>query len=216
VAGCVAQCVAEWCRVLQRSAGEIIIMMISHCDSVLQCATYSPCTTCCRCRHTPSCLSLSTPAHPYLGDSGMPVLGCNEEAADAVVVNAHEQRYAADRAQHLRPMRPRACHVRVCGACVCMCVCVFVCVCVCVLVCVREKEREREREREKSGVSVRVAACCSRVLQCAHLKFLQISDSKPICGKTSPDHIDLEHMKSRCERGASNAGTLALRFGQQV
>ena len=48
--------VAEWCRVLQRSAGEIIIMMISHCNSVLQCvavcchvvqcADYSPCTTC--------------------------------------------------------------------------------------------------------------------------------------------------------------------------
>jgi len=48
--------VAEWCRVLQWSAGEIIIMMISHCNSVLQCVAarcrvlqcvaYSPCTTC--------------------------------------------------------------------------------------------------------------------------------------------------------------------------
>jgi len=48
--------VAEWCHVLQWSAGEIIIMMISHCNSVLpcvaawcrvlQCAAYSPCTTC--------------------------------------------------------------------------------------------------------------------------------------------------------------------------
>mmetsp|Transcript_34178 Transcript_34178/g.28858 ORF Transcript_34178/g.28858 Transcript_34178/m.28858 type:complete len:103 (-) Transcript_34178:59-367(-) len=48
--------VAEWCCVLQWSAGEIIIMMISHCNSVLQCgaglchvfqcAAYSPCTTC--------------------------------------------------------------------------------------------------------------------------------------------------------------------------
>jgi hypothetical protein len=27
--------VAEWCRVLQRSAGEIIIMIISHCNIVL-------------------------------------------------------------------------------------------------------------------------------------------------------------------------------------
>ena len=35
VVGCVTECVAEWCRVLQWSAGEIIIMMISHCDSVL-------------------------------------------------------------------------------------------------------------------------------------------------------------------------------------
>ena len=48
--------IAEWCRVLQWSAAEIIIMMISHCNSllqcvaawcrVLQCAAYSPCTTC--------------------------------------------------------------------------------------------------------------------------------------------------------------------------
>jgi len=70
---------------------------------------------------------MSTPARPYLGDSGMPFLGCNVEAADAVLFDAHEQRYAADLTQHLHPMQPRACHVYVY---VCVCVYVYVCVCV--------------------------------------------------------------------------------------
>jgi len=73
-----------------------------------------------RCLHTPYCLSLSTPARPYLDDSGMPVLGCNVQAADAVLVDAHDQRHAALLVQHLHP----------CGPASVMCVRMSVCVCV--------------------------------------------------------------------------------------
>ena len=116
---------------LQWSTGEI---MISHCNSVLQCVAAwcnvlptdpAPRAVCRRCRHTPSCPLLSTPAHPYLGDSLMPVVSCNHEAGHAVSKTAHEQRCAADIAQHLHPCGP-ACAV-----------CVYVCVCAC------QFERER-------------------------------------------------------------------------
>jgi len=72
--------------VLQWSDGEIIIIMISHCCSALQrvaacCSVLptalAPRAVCRRCRHTSSCHSLCTPTGPYLGDSGMPVLGCD-------------------------------------------------------------------------------------------------------------------------------------------
>ena len=59
---------------------------------------------------------------PYLDDSGMPDLGCNVEAAGAVVADAHNQWHAALLAQHLHP----------CGPARVMCVRVCVCVCVCV------------------------------------------------------------------------------------
>ena len=80
----------------------------------------APRAVCRRCRHTPSCLSLSTPARPYLDDSGMPLLGCNVEAAAAVLVDAHNQQHAALLAEHLHSCGP----ARV--------MCVRVCVCVCV------------------------------------------------------------------------------------
>jgi len=108
------------------------------CCSVLPTAP-APCAVCRRCRHTPSCLSLSTPARPYLDDSGMPVLGCNEEAAAAVVADAHDQRHAALLAQHLHP----------CGPARVMCVCVFVCACVCVIKRERERDRDRKRQRDR-------------------------------------------------------------------
>ena len=108
------------------------------CCSVLPTAP-APRAVCRRCRHTPSCLSLSTPSRPYLDDSGMPVLGCHVEAADAVVSDAHDQRHAALLAQHLHP----------CGPARVMCVCVFVCVCVCVVKREREREKERERDRKR-------------------------------------------------------------------
>ena len=105
-----------------------------------------------RCRRMPSCLLLSTPARPYLDDSGMPVLGCNQEAAPAVLLDAHDQRHAALLAQHLHP----------CGPARVMCVCVCVRVCVCTSVDERERESEseggRERERNESEI---VCACCS-------------------------------------------------------
>ena len=55
-----------------------------------------------------------------LDDSGMPELGCSEQAAVAAVADAHNQRHAALLAQHLHPCGP----ARV--------MCVRVCVCVCV------------------------------------------------------------------------------------
>ena len=125
----VVPCVAEWCRVLQWSESEII-MMISHCNSgcralqrgVACCSVLptapAPRAVCRRCRHTPSCLSLSTPARPYLDDSGMPPLGCNAEAANAFLLDAHNQRHAALLAQHLHPCGP----ARVMCARVCVCV----------------------------------------------------------------------------------------------
>ena len=78
---------------------------------------------------------LSAHALPHLGNAIMPLLGCNVEAACAVVVGEHEQVFAAGLHQHLRPCRPRECCVHVCVReceCVRECVCVYVCVCVCV------------------------------------------------------------------------------------
>ena len=88
---------------------------------------------------------LSAHALPHLAHAIMPLLGCNEEAASAIVVGEHEQVFAAGLHQHLRPCRPRKCCVYACtcGVCVCVRVCVGVCVCVrvrvcvCVCVCVR-------------------------------------------------------------------------------
>jgi len=94
-----------------------IFMHISAWCSVLPTAP-APCAVSRRSRHTPSCLSLSTPARPYLDDSGMPLLGCNVEAAAAGLIDAHDQRHAALLAQHLHPCSPaRVMCVRVC-ACV--------------------------------------------------------------------------------------------------
>ena len=79
-------------------------------------------------------------ARPYLDDSGMPLSGCNIEAAAAVLCEAHNQRHAALLAQHLHPCGP----ARV--------MCVRVCVCVCVSQCMRGREKAREmgggREKE--------------------------------------------------------------------
>ena len=96
----------------------------------------------------------------------------------------------------------------------------------------RKKEKEKGRERDKEKVRERkrewvcmcvfcsvwqcVAACCSRVPQCAHLDSPQIADSQLMCGQICAWHIDVEDRHSRCERGASNAGTLPLTLGQQV
>jgi len=138
-------------------------------------------------------------------------------------------------------MRPRVCHVRACvcerereSVCVCVKERVCVCVCACVYVCLREKEgeimRERERKRERKNSQrererKRKRVCVSsRVSQCAHQESPQIAvwcclyvaDSQPICGQTCAWHIDVEDRHSRCERGASNAGTLGRRLGQQV
>jgi len=68
----------------------------------------------------------------------------------------------------------------------------------------------------KARQCVRVAACFSRVAQCAHSDFPQTADSQQIRGQTCAWHIDVEDRNSRCERGASNAGTLTRRLGQQV
>jgi len=125
-----------------------------------------------------------------------------------------------------------------------VCVCERESLCVCVCMCVRvferergreyererEKERERERKRERKDSQrererKRERVCvCSRVSQCAHQESphiavwccLYVAESQPICGKTCAWHIDVEDRHSRCERGASNAGTLALRLGQPV
>ena len=125
------------------------------CCTVLPTAPASR-AVCCRCRRTPSCLSLSTPARPYLDDSGMPILGCNVQATDADLVDAHDQRHAALLAQHLHP----------CGPARVMCMCVCVCVCVCVRQWMRGREKARARgggrEKEmKARQCVRVAACCT-------------------------------------------------------
>ena len=93
------------CSVLQRGAA---------CCSVLPTAP-APRAVCRRCPHTPSCLSLSTPARIYLGDSGMPPVGCSVETAGAVVVDKHEQWCAASLEQHLPPCNP----ARVMCVCVC-------------------------------------------------------------------------------------------------
>ena len=87
------------------------------CCSVMS-TVPAPRAVCQRCRHMPSFLSLSTPTRPYLDDSGMPLLGCNVEAAAAGLIDAHDQRHAALLAQHLHPCSPaRVMCVRVC-ACV--------------------------------------------------------------------------------------------------
>ena len=75
------------------------------CCSVLS-TVPAPRAVCQRCQHMPSFLSLSTPARPYLDDSGMPEKGCNVEAAVAVLLEEHEQRFATDLAQHLHPCGP--------------------------------------------------------------------------------------------------------------
>jgi len=54
-------------------------------------------------------------------------------------------------------------------------------------------------------VCVFCSACCSTCC-----RFLKIY----LCRPTLAWHIDVEDRHSRCERGASNAGTLALRLGQ--
>ena len=143
-----------WCRGCGQhpaTRGTTLQHTAARCCSVLPTAPV-PRAVCRRCRHTPSCLSLSTPARPYLDDSGMPVLGCNVEAAGAVLVDAHDQRHAALLAQHLHP----------CGPARVMCVCVGGCVCVCTSVDERERESEREggRERERNESEI-VCACCS-------------------------------------------------------
>ena len=92
---------------------------------------------------------MSAHARLYLRHAIVPLLGCNVEAAVAVVVGEHEQVFAAGLHQHLRPCRPHECCVRVCVresvsvcvdvcviVCVCACVCERECVCVCVRVCV--------------------------------------------------------------------------------
>ena len=79
------------------------------------------------------------------------------------------------------------------------------------------KRNEPGREKEmKARQCVRVAACFSRVAQCTHSDFPQTADSQLICGPTCARHIDVEDRHSRCDRGASNAGTLTRRLGQQV
>ena len=80
---------------------------------------------------------LSAHALPHLGHAIMPLLGCNVEAAFAVVGGEHEQVFTAGLYQHLRPCRPRECCVNV----------LCVCVCVCVCACVRERERVRVGEK---------------------------------------------------------------------
>jgi len=74
---------------------------------------------------------------PHLAHAIMPLKGCSEEAAVAVVGGEHEQVFAAGLHQHLRPCRPRegCVHVSVC-VCACVCLCVCVCVHVRVRVCV--------------------------------------------------------------------------------
>ena len=72
---CTAICVAGWFHVLRRSAGEIIIMMISHCNSLLQCVAArchmlhctasSPCTTC-RVQSLPTHALLPLAVYPRL------------------------------------------------------------------------------------------------------------------------------------------------------
>ena len=53
------------------------------------------------------CLYLSTHALPHLYDSDMALLGCNVEAAGAVVRAEQEQVAAAELCQHLRSARER-------------------------------------------------------------------------------------------------------------
>ena len=149
------------------------------CCSVLPTAP-APRAVCRRCRHTPSCLLLSTPACPYLDDSGMPVVSCNVEAAEAVF-DAHNQRHAALIAQHLHPCGP----ARV----------VFVCGCVCVCQSVNEREREsereggRERERNESEI---VCVCCS---------VLQFEPTHAGCGFLGPSNVGFSRHLS-CAQGA--------------
>ena len=93
---------------------------------------------------------MSAHARLYLRHAIVPIVGCSEEAASAVVVGEHEQFFAAGLHQHLCPCRPREC-------------CAHECVCVCMCVCVREKERQIDREsaRERESLCVSVCVCMS-------------------------------------------------------
>ena len=84
-------------------------------------------------------------------------------------------------------------------------VCSTVCCNVCCRVCC------------SAGCSVVPFACVACLAVCVALWCcFHVAGSQLICGQTCAWHIDVEDRHSRCERGASNAGTLALRPGQQM
>jgi len=169
---------------------------------VVQCAAYSPCTTC----RVPSLL---THALLPLAVYPRPPLPRRQRHARDRLQPWGSWRYSCWRTWAVAcrppctapaPMQPRACYV-----------------CACVRVCVSVNEREKTRDRKavrqkemKARQCVRVAACFSRVSQCAHSDFPQIADSQPMCGQTCACHIDVEDRHSRCERGAANAGRSLL------